>query len=128
MSTEWCCREILLAAETVTNCDCLAEGFCSRHKCDKTRHFYELCRRDPRYHALWDEGRGPGQIKQNSPNRPHIWFRPGSWLAWLIRVVTFGHIRPCASCKSRMAKLDGMGARLARKLSRWKEYIARKQP
>ena len=126
MSGEWCCREILLASQTVTDCECLAEGFCSRHNCHKTRHFYSLCKRDPRYHALWDNGRGPGQIKENSPDRPHIWFLPGSWLARLIHLMTFGYVTPCQSCNSRIARINGWGARLVRRISEWKERHARK--
>ncbi len=34
---------------------------------------------------------------------------PGDWLSMLIQVVTFGLVRPCAGCKSRMAAMNRAG-------------------
>lgn len=34
---------------------------------------------------------------------------PGTVLAWLIRILTLGLVRPCTTCKSRIRRMDQMG-------------------
>ena len=36
---------------------------------------------------------------------------PGTTLAWLIRLVTLGLVRPCTGCRSRARRLDHLGWR-----------------
>lgn len=45
----------------MTKCECAGPGFCQRHGCCKTVHFYRLCKNDERYFRMWEEGRGPNQ-------------------------------------------------------------------
>lgn len=51
---------------TQTSCQCEQAGFCRRHQCTKTEHWWKLCRTREDYFRLWEEGRGPGQ---NRPTR-----------------------------------------------------------
>ncbi len=45
---------------------------------------------------------------------------PGTWLSMFIQVITFGLVRPCTSCKSRMATMNRAGwAGLPRVWWRW---------
>jgi hypothetical protein len=50
-----------------TGCECdrpTGEAFtffCARHRCQKTRRWWELCRTRADYFRAWEEGRGPGQ-------------------------------------------------------------------
>jgi len=63
--------------------------------------------------ALKPEPLTPTPGKPTSPSRL---LPPGTWLAMLIQVVTFGLVRPCAACKGRMRAMDQRG--LARLLKR----------
>lgn len=45
----------------MTACQCMQPGWCERHQCYKTEHWWELCRTRADYFGLWEEGRGPGQ-------------------------------------------------------------------
>ena len=45
----------------VTECECPGPGYCHRHRCEKTTHWYILCQTRPDYFQLWEERRGPGQ-------------------------------------------------------------------
>lgn len=40
----------------VTPCECLEPGWCERHQCEKSRHFYELCRRRQDYFEQFENG------------------------------------------------------------------------
>ena len=44
-----------------TACECPAPGWCSRHSCAKSDLMHRMCQTDPRFFALWEEDRGPGQ-------------------------------------------------------------------
>ena len=46
-----------------------------------------------------------------SPARRAGLLPPGTWLAMLVQVVTFGWVRPCTSCKSRARAMDRGGWR-----------------
>ena len=62
---------------------------------------------------------------------------PGTWLAMLIQVATFGYVRPCAGCKSRARKMDAAGWRWLPRLlfdpaaqwlrAAWREVRSRKK-
>ena len=41
--------------------------------------------------------------------RPSRILPPGTWLSMFIQVTTFGLLRPCTSCKSRMATMNRAG-------------------
>jgi hypothetical protein len=47
--------------ERVTPCECLAPGWCPRHRCHKLDFWFELCRRRQDYFNLWETGSGPLQ-------------------------------------------------------------------
>jgi len=40
----------------VTPCECTEPGWCERHQCEKSRHFYELCRRRQDYFEMFENG------------------------------------------------------------------------
>lgn len=40
----------------VTPCECTKPGWCERHQCEKSRHFYELCRRRQDYFEQFENG------------------------------------------------------------------------
>lgn len=112
-----CCLEILAASQSMTQCECVGHeaGWCERHRCRKTEHFRKLCRADPRYYALYEAGRGPGQITPGSVPAPRqIRIPLGTWLARGIKRVTFGKVAPCLGCQSRAAALDRWGAEMWR--------------
>lgn len=44
-----------------TNCECTEPGWCPRHRCHKTRRWYDVCRTRPQVFRAWEEGRGPLQ-------------------------------------------------------------------
>ena len=44
-----------------TGCECQTSGWCPRHKCWKSEHFYRMCCENPHLFRLWEEGKGPGQ-------------------------------------------------------------------
>jgi hypothetical protein len=45
----------------VTACECVEPGWCARHRCHKSRFWFQVCRRQPEMFALWERGQGPGQ-------------------------------------------------------------------
>ena len=50
----------------VTSCECTKPGWCERHQCEKSRHFYELCRRRMDYFELFENGQSIlQQVKRN---------------------------------------------------------------
>ncbi len=40
----------------VTTCECTAPGWCERHRCQKSRHDFELCRRREDWFAAFERG------------------------------------------------------------------------
>jgi hypothetical protein len=50
----------------MTPCECTTPGFCERHLCQKSRHWWRLCRTDGAVFEQWEAGCGPGQ----DPDRP----------------------------------------------------------
>lgn len=40
----------------VTDCECTSPGWCERHQCIKSRHGFELCRRQPEFFRAWENG------------------------------------------------------------------------
>ena len=104
-----CCNQVIEAAQTVTKCECKGPGHCDRHQCGKTAHFHEMCRTRPDYFRLWEQGQGPGQVQFTGGHPAR--FPLGTWLATAIKLVTFGRVKPCTTCKSRAAKLDRLGMR-----------------
>jgi hypothetical protein len=101
------CQKVLEAATVVTPCECAVAGWCERHKMHKVPHYHKLCRTHLGYFAQYEAGRGPGQLAgtgtQQTPLRT---FGLGDAVAWIIRVATFGRVKPCMACKSRMARLN----------------------
>lgn len=55
------------ATTTTTGCICRAPGWCELHHCQKPEHWYHLCRTRSDYFRLWEEGRGPGQVRSTDP-------------------------------------------------------------
>lgn len=49
----------------MTKCECPHAGFCHRHGCEKTQHWWELCQTRADYFRLWELGRGPGQLRNS---------------------------------------------------------------
>lgn len=49
-------------------CVCSQAGFCERHQCLKTKHWHMLCQTRADYFQLWEEGRGPGQQRNEEPS------------------------------------------------------------
>lgn len=41
----------------------LAEIYCQRHQCEKTKVLWQMCQKRGRMWRAWEEGRGPGQVK-----------------------------------------------------------------
>ncbi len=56
-----CCEAIIQAATQTTPCECLAMGYCVRHKCNKAAHFHKLCKTNIGYFEQYERGEGPGQ-------------------------------------------------------------------
>ena len=56
-----------LNVEHLTNCECSAPGYCARHRCEKNRFRFEMCRRSIGWFDAWERGRGPGQQSSIQP-------------------------------------------------------------
>ena len=52
----------------MTPCECTGPGFCERHGCHKSRHWWRLCRTRYDRFREWEAGEGPGQ-EEGSPVR-----------------------------------------------------------
>jgi len=50
-----------LPVSTRTGCECRLEGWCDRHRVNKSRHLHELCRNNKKYFDMWENNIGPGQ-------------------------------------------------------------------
>lgn len=94
-----CCQKILDAASKTTDCVCTPTSFpfvCQRHGgCLKTQHFHGLCRSRADYFDLWERAEGPC-LNQPPPGRRPIGL--GDAVAWLIRIATFGRVKPWPGC------------------------------
>lgn len=91
------CNTCLTAAmEIVTGCECPAPGFCTRHNCEKVAHWHNLCKTRPDYFRLWESGGGPCTNRKASVAPPRIGL--GDVIAWMIRIATFGRIKPTPWC------------------------------
>lgn len=58
--------------------------WCETHQCWKTRHWQKLCQTRADYRKAWDEGRGPGQTRDDVPGKTTIRRRdrePAKYLA-----------------------------------------------
>lgn len=55
---------------TKTLCGCTRAGFCERHQCVKTEHWFRRCQSSPDLFELWESGRGPGQGIDPVPLEP----------------------------------------------------------
>lgn len=51
----------------MTGCECPQAGWCARHRCHKHPQWHALCRTNAGFFRLWEEGRGPGQIRPGEP-------------------------------------------------------------
>lgn len=51
----------------VTPCECTAPGWCARHRCEKSRHDFELCRRRKDWFAAFEKGETMLQRPSASP-------------------------------------------------------------
>lgn len=70
----------------ITPCDCQPNSFpfaCQRHGCDKTEHWWKLCRERPEYFAIWERKLGPGQVLPASGESTSGDARPPSMAARL---------------------------------------------
>lgn len=47
--------------DSCAGCICTQAGWCERHQCHKTHYWHMLCRLDPLYFALWEQGKDPRQ-------------------------------------------------------------------
>lgn len=53
-----------------TGCVCAEPGWCERHNVLKSPHMHKLCQSRADYFALWESGRGPGQVVVPSEQVP----------------------------------------------------------
>lgn len=58
---QYCHADYMQLAATA-GCVCEQPGWCERHQCHKTPHWHRLCQTRPDYYAMWEAGRGPGQV------------------------------------------------------------------
>lgn len=65
----------------------------------------------PHHRKLHDQSAAPQGHSPAGASLTHRILPPGDWLAMLVQVVTFGLVRPCAGCKSRMAAMNRAGWR-----------------
>lgn len=56
----------------MTPCDCTGPGFCERHGCHKSRHWWRLCRSRFDRFQEWEAGDGPGQESGSILNQLRI--------------------------------------------------------
>jgi hypothetical protein len=110
------CPCLTEAAAKLTGCSCDGAGFCARHQCTKTEHYHSLCKRDPRYFALWESGRGPclpsPGIDSPVPGSGSPPAAPGKLspvglgdaVAWFIFWITLGKMRPSSGCRCERRK------------------------
>lgn len=81
--------------EHLTDCECTEPGWCARHRCEKDRHFFEMCRRSAGWYQMWERRRIPGD--PNSAVQRHYSREPCRHLGSEIRTVECptcqGHVR-----------------------------------
>jgi hypothetical protein len=51
-----------------TPCTCPHPGYCDRHQCQKSRHFWRMCRTRADWFQRWEAGEGPGQNPADPPS------------------------------------------------------------
>lgn len=101
----------------MTRCQCGGPGWCERHGVQKTPHYHHLCQTREDYFQLWEQGRGPGQIRPDGAGQASK--SPG-WGDRLETTLTkmgiteeryvavkakFG-LPPCCGCAARKAWLN----------------------
>ena len=58
--------------KTPCQCEFNTDGgsfYCSRHKCDKSKHLHSLCKNSQRYFDLWEKNEGPLQDRLGMEDR-----------------------------------------------------------
>lgn len=92
-----CGCNLLEAAKAMTGCVCSGPGFCERHKCRKNNHLFSLCHDDPRYFEMWENSAFPcpDNVK---PVPKTIRFGLGDLVAVVVRIATFGFVKPWPGC------------------------------
>jgi len=88
------CGCLKAASEVITPCECAVAGFCKRHNCDKHPHWHNLCKTSPAYFRLWEDGRGPCRNIPPPVGRRGL----GDVISTIIRILTFGCMRPKPGC------------------------------
>jgi hypothetical protein len=77
-------------------------GFCPRHGIHKSRHWVYLCHTRDDYRERWDAGVGPGQIRDNTPEK-HVPAGPGTYLKRSIerwqRLLPWLNLSPYPGCQ-----------------------------
>jgi len=132
---------------TQTGCTCPdPDGnlfWCDRHQCQKTAHWWELCRTQPAYFQVWEEGKGPGQghlqerlqeqpvVEQRSvaPSRTMM-IGPGTELRRLLHSLGI-HEKTGCQCNKRAKMMDENGPQWCREnmetILDWLRQEARKR-
>jgi len=86
-----------------TGCTCKTwghgVGYCPRHKMDKPRAWWDLCRSSQAYFEAWEQGRGPGQRPPKETPPPIRFKRPEGPGTQLAKVFEWFGIRPVPGCK-----------------------------
>lgn len=108
--------------DRITECECSGPGWCQRHQCSKSQHYYDLCRTQPAYFERWEIGRGPGQLKsQPSTNCEFEPIEENGMFECKHCAKRVGPLSGEAEisnvklrCDSRAKKQAGMGQQLAR--------------
>ena len=72
----------------MTPCVCDRPGYCPRHQCHKSPHWWRLCQSRPDLFLKWEEGNGPGQNTDQSADP----FRPDSPTAATVLMVTYNRL------------------------------------
>ncbi len=84
----------------MTSCECQAPGFCFRHQCLKSTHWWRLCRTRPDCFLRWEELAGPGQ----DPSRQRL--TPFDLNPWSMTVLMITHQRLDYTKKTLRALLE----------------------
>lgn len=94
-------------------CECIAAGWCERHRCRKTTELWQHCRTDPALFDLWERGEGPGQLllPKDPSQEPGLWRKAWNLSRAVVRHVAHGtrevsdavyreRLLVCESCSS----------------------------
>lgn len=102
-----CCEKIIEASRVMTDCECKAPGYCPVLKCTLNDYGHQLCRGTPGYIEFWKQNGGaPCMEGDANASKGHRVFGLGDAVAWLIRLVSFGLVTMCESCKGRKMWLN----------------------